>query len=175
MAEIPTQPDWVTKIADTHMFIGHLATEWNKMEYTMAFVAAPLMGTTIPKARITLYAMNPPARRDYLYALIAEGKWGETELGKKLTALVDEFERLRKLRNDIVHGRWNFNIDAATDKTTPMLTVTRGRSEPKEVTTEEDTKNIIKVINDIQALTGNNISLGQEFAKVLEAMRRERK
>jgi hypothetical protein len=172
MVDIPNQPDWVTKIADTNMFIGMVANEWNKMEYGMAFVAAPLMGSAAPIARITLYAMNPPARRDYLYALLTELPWKGSPIAAKVTKYVDEFERLRKLRNDIVHGRWNFAVNADADTATAMLTVLKGRAEPKEVTTPEQTVTIMRAINDIQALNSQSHSLGDELRSLAEAMRR---
>ena len=165
MVESPVDPPWVRTMANTPMFVGLVANDWNKLEFIMAFVAAPLMGVSIPIARVTLYAMNPPARRDYLSAVLAIGPWPDS-VKARVESYIKEFERLRRRRNDVVHGRWDFT-PAEGDDLKPVLRVMSGRSDPKDVATEQEIKDIIKTVNEIQHLQTETISLGQHLQSLI--------
>lgn len=150
--------------------IGSVANKWNTLEYNLTPLTSALMGADESVARITLNALTPVAKRDYLYALIYEGPWEKLNLATELNAFVKEYDRLRDQRNDIVHGRWSLTIKDS--QLVPIWSMLKGKSKPKEHIDSKDEEFILKIYTEIEAL---QLSLIFLTVRVKEAARNIRR
>jgi hypothetical protein len=104
--------------------------------------------------KVVLFSLNAVAKRDIILAL--------TEIAplslEEKTAIKNyctEYDRLRVLRNDIVHGRW----DALSEAGMPILHTSSSRASLKERFEEKEVSWLIRVGNDIEKLVGTSIEL----------------
>ena len=150
------------------LMIGTVANHWNILEYNMGPLAAILMGTNLNIARITINALPAVGKRDYLYALIADEKWKECGIYGDLNKFVKEFDRLRDLRNDIVHGRWGYKF--SNGELVPVWQILKGKAKPKEHLDHKDSQFIQTVLNDIKALQSSLAKLTRVAKRLSETI-----
>jgi hypothetical protein len=161
-----SQPPWLRTMTTVAMFIGFTANEWNKLENRMVLLAACLMRADYRVAEITMNALPPVGRRDYLAALAASDPWKGLPIRAAVDTYLTEFERLRKLRNDIVHGRWDFSHRDPSEDTQPIVTILRRRADPTEDVTPRDTQFILDAVADIQVLQGRTVDLSRQLKEL---------
>ncbi len=102
----PDQPNSHEAIDnDISRYIGMVSREWAFHEHIMIAMVHTLLGVSFENAKVIFFAMNPPQRRDLISALSHSNIDDETVLAK-VDAYLKEFDRLKTLRNDIVHGLW---------------------------------------------------------------------
>lgn len=141
-------PEFVKSMTNVPLFVGMIANSWARVEHSLVGLAMKLLRTTDENvARIVVFALNPPAKRDLLLAL-SENAPITDEQKAQIQKFAAEFDRLRKLRNDIVHGRWDMLSKAGT----PILYTASARSELKERFEEKETKWLIVTRNEVEAL-----------------------
>ena len=155
-------PRWVQTMTNVPLFVGMVANEWAKLEHAMVPLVQLLLNTSQEKTKIVLFSMSPPQRRDLLSAL-AEASAGSGPIYKSIKVYVREFERLRKLRNDIVHGHWG----QLTDEGEPLLRLAKSRGALKETLEPKETKWIMQTVNDIQKLQGTTLSIVGQIRSAL--------
>lgn len=163
MSDPPDPPKWVQTMTNVPLFVGMVANEWAKLEHAMVPLVQLLLKTSQENTKIVLFSMSPPQRRDLLSAL-AENNIGSGPIYESIKAYVREFERLRKLRNDIVHGHWG----QLTDEGEPMLRLAKSCGALKETLEPKETKWIIQTVNDIQKLQATTFSIIGQIRSALE-------
>lgn len=86
-------------------YIGMVAREWAFHEHMMVVIVQTLLGISFENAKVIFFSMNPPQRRDVISALsksnVVDGK-----ILTEVDNYLKEHDRLKVLRNDIVHGLW---------------------------------------------------------------------
>ena len=90
---------------DISQYIGMVARAWAFHEHVMVGMVQSLLGSSFENAKVIFYAMNPPQRRDTISALSHSNIYDDTVLGE-IDSYLKEYDRLKSLRNDIVHGHW---------------------------------------------------------------------
>lgn len=142
-------PEFVRTMTNVPLFIGMIANSWAKLEHAMIPLANRLLRTADDKVgRIVMISLAPPAKRDLLLALTEISPLSD-QMRADIASFCKEFERLRVLRNDIVHGRW----DSLTKEGKPILHTSSARSTLKETLTEAEVEWLISVRNEIESLT----------------------
>lgn len=142
-------PRWLQTMTAVPFFVGIVANEWAKLEYGMVPIAEHLLKTSRENAKIIMFSMNPPQRRDFLLALAKENADSE-EVYKLIKEYTDEFDALRQDRNNIVHGHWAAIIENGE----PILHLVKSRQALKETSEQKELKWIISVARRIQHLSG---------------------
>ena len=137
------------------MLVGMVANAWAELEHDMVHIANALLRTSDYRVgKIVMVAANPPQKRDLLLAMASLPRWSQKKR-ERVQKFCAEFERLRKLRNDIVHGYWDTTVESD-----PALRLVRARTELKETATPRQAKWIMQSFNDIQAASDAAIELG---------------
>ena len=147
-------PRWVKTMTNVPLFVGMVANEWAKLEHAMVPLVQLLLNTSQENTKIILFSMAPPQRRDLLSAL-AETNIGSGPIYESIKAYVREFDRLRNLRNDIVHGHWG----QLTEEGEPLLRLAKSRGALKETLEQKEIKWIMQAVNDIQKLQMTTFSI----------------
>ena len=102
----PDQPNSHETIDnDISRYIGMVSREWAFHEHIMIAMVQTLLGVSFENAQVIFFAMNPPQRRNLISALSHSNIHDETVLAE-VDAYLKEYDRLKTLRNDIVHGLW---------------------------------------------------------------------
>jgi hypothetical protein len=130
------------------LHVGHVANNWAKLEHAMVPLLRMLLKTSdYAVAKIILFSSNPPQRRDLLLALTEIGPfpaWLTTEI----ESFCKEYERLRLLRNNIVHGHW----DRISTAGVPMVRAVKSREKLKEQLEPYEIAEIKQIARDLDAL-----------------------
>lgn len=141
----PSEDKILKALTQTPMLVGMVANSWAAMEHTMVYPAMCLLQTESEHvAKVIMISATPPQRRDLFLALSqADCFTAEQKAGVK--EFCDEFERLRKLRNDIVHGHWT----SITADGVPIVKITKGRAVLRETLQPKEISSILTVKDDI--------------------------
>jgi hypothetical protein len=141
------------------LFVGTVANSWARLEYATVPLAKVLLQTKDKKvAKIVMFAANPVARRDLISALNEASPLSPAHK-QEIEDWCVEYDRLRVLRNDIVHGRW----DHLTKAGQPILRTAKSRESLKEKAEEKTIKWIMKAQSDIEALIGRTMQMCLEL------------
>jgi hypothetical protein len=130
------------------MHVGFIANSWAKLEHAIVPLMRALLRTSdYAVAKIVSFSCNPPQRRDMLQALAESGF--KEDIAQAVAEFCTEFERLRVLRNDIVHGHW----DGISSDGKPLLRSVKSRASLKERLDPKEIEWLKQVENEISALT----------------------
>ena len=141
-------PKWAQTMQNVPLFVGMIANSWAKLEHAMVPMANKLLRTADPTVgKVVMFSLTPPGKRDLLLALTKISPLTEN-MKSGIRDFCKEFDRLRILRNNIVHGRW----DQLSTTYEPILHTSSSRASLKEKFDEKDTAWLIQTRNEIEQL-----------------------
>jgi hypothetical protein len=127
-------------------------------EHMMLSIFQTIMMTSYEVAKTICFALTPPQRRDMISAL-AYGKIGSKETLDQLDKYLREFDRLKKLRNDVVHGLWT-SVPAFE---LPLLHTIKSRAKLKEELQRPNAQWFENLIRDFEALHREALEINREL------------
>jgi hypothetical protein len=146
---------WAENLTSVPMLVGMVANAWAELEHNMVHLANGLLRTRDYRVgKIVMFSASPPQRRDLLLALVEVGPYSKARKDR-VREFCTEFERLRKLRNDIVHGYWDM-----TDEDDPVLRLTKSRAQLKETLEPKEVKWILDAYSSIKLASNWAIKVG---------------
>jgi hypothetical protein len=158
--EPPELPAFIRTMMNVPLFVGMVANSWARLEHLMVPLANKLLRTADSRVgKIVMFAANPVAKRDLILALTDISPLTEVQK-QTISDWCTEYERLRILRNDVVHGRW----DQLTKASTPVLRTAKSRASLKEKAEEKTVKWIMQIQIDIEELVSRSVKLAEEIA-----------
>jgi hypothetical protein len=147
---------------DISYHVGLVANAWAKLEHAMVPLMRVLLQTSdYAVATIVLFSCNPVQRRDMLRALAESGF--QDDIRDEMYKFCNEFDRLRIVRNDIVHGHW----DGISEDGKLLLRTVKSRESLKEKLDEKEIAWVKQVHADMDALSARAEEIEQRIQLIL--------
>lgn len=159
MAAPPEMPKHFKTMTDVPLLVGLITNSWAKLEHAMVPMTNRLLRTADDTVgKIVFFAMNATARRDLITALSAVAPITDG-MKAEIRKFSIEYDRLRVIRNDVVHGFWeSLNEDADY-----MLRSVKSREKLKDTLEPKQIHWLIVANNDIEQLTADAVTIGQSM------------
>ncbi|MCZ6483976.1 MAG: hypothetical protein O6757_12170 [Alphaproteobacteria bacterium] len=143
-------------------YIGEIARNWSIHEHLMAAMYQTIPRISYNDAMTICFALSPPQRRDLLAAL-TEPKISDQTLLSEFKAYLKEYDDVKKLRNDAVHGLWS-SVPAFD---TPLLTLVKSRATATMNFARPDRSWFEDIISRLSALHGRATDLNERIFRAI--------
>lgn len=164
-ASLPPKPDFAAldasaqRSADRRTLIlasiGSLVFNWSNNESMLIYVIMLLMNTDEAAAAIVFSTLNTTRARLDLIQRLAKVKITDKAVAKRLSKLIDEFNRCTKLRNEFNHSMYAVNARGEVTHTNSMrIRETRSGLQFGEVRDMDDARldEMAEAIRDLTTL-----------------------